>query len=96
VPSTSFCTTTVGSTIQTLIVCRPGLRIRCVVTVRFMLSEVLRSHWRFMAVSSAPVALVMFTTCGRAPSIETAYLSPSGESIRLRGDRWAQASPARA
>ena len=32
--------------------------------VRFTLSDVLRSHCLFMAVSSAPVAVVTFTRCG--------------------------------
>jgi hypothetical protein len=67
-----FWTITVGSTIQSLRTCTPGCAIWCVVTVRLTLSEVLRSHWRFIDVSSAPVAFVTSTTCGGASSIATA------------------------
>src|SRR4051812_30899031 len=87
---TSFWTTTAGSIIQTFSTCGPGASTTCFVEVRFTLSEVVRSHWRFMVMSSAPVAFVMLTTWGSASSNEIAYLSPSPVSTLLRGERYAQ------
>src|SRR5690242_2073364 len=78
---------TVGSTIQNLSVCTPGAPTRCVVTVTLALLDVLRSHCRFIVVSSAPVAFVTFTICGAASSIDIAYWRPAVGRTLLRGDR---------
>src|SRR5450759_716106 len=86
----SFCTTTVGSTIQNFTVCTPGFAMTCVVTVRFTLSEVFLRHCRFMVASLAPVAVLMLTSWGAASSIETAYCSPPCARTSLRGDRYAR------
>src|SRR5688572_2113562 len=75
---------TVGSTIQNFSVCTPA-PISWVVHVIVVLSDVLRSHCRFMPPSSDPVTWVMFTICGAPSSIETAYLRPSVGSTLLRG-----------
>src|SRR2546429_9535859 len=60
------------------------------VQVTLTLSDVLRSQPRFIVVSLAPVAVVMFTSCGAASSTEMAYRRPSGDRAGLRGDRYAQ------
>src|SRR6266699_1964641 len=90
VSTTNFCTTTVGSTIQNLRTCTPGAAMTCVVEVRLTFSEVFLSHCRFIVVSLAPVAVVMFTIWGASPSTETAYFSPSVGRMLFLGDRYAQ------
>src|SRR6266496_6142842 len=86
---TKLCAMTVGSIIQNFSVCTPGLSIRCVVTVRLTLSDVLRSHCRFIVASLEPVCDMMLTTCGVSPSTEMAYFKPSWARTSLRGDRFA-------
>ena len=66
---------TFGSTAQKVRVWWPGPASTCVVVVRLMLSEVLRSHCLFIEVLFWPVAAMMSTICGVPPSTETAYRS---------------------
>lgn len=61
---TSFWTITVGSTIHTFRVCRPGTGRSWWVVITMTLSEICRSHAPFIAVASAPVVPVMCTLCG--------------------------------